>query len=97
MKKETSRLLFDKYFKLANPNCDILLKSGKVIRGVIIGYYFSDADQPESPIHHWRVLRCVDAAHTGFDGENYNEGTCIRHCDIASVTFEEDLSVLICS
>lgn len=89
--------MFDKYFTLANPNVEIQLKNGRVIHGIIVGYYFTDTENQESPIHHWRVMDCRVSVQTGFNEHRCNKGECIRHGDIASVTFEEDRSELIVS
>jgi hypothetical protein len=94
MKKNTSRILHDKYFKLANRNIEILLKNGRRIHGIIVGYFPSDPDDEESPIHHWHIIDGNSQSFLNFSDPGFQQGALIRHCDIASITFEEDNSTL---
>ena len=94
MKKDTSRILYNRYFRLANRNIEILLKNGRKIHGRIVGYFSSDADSRESPIHHWHIINGKGSSCRDYSGIGVEQGELIRHCDIASVTFEEDNSTL---
>lgn len=94
MKRNTSRILYDKYFKLANRNIEILLKNGKRIHGIIIGYFPSDPDDEGSPIHHWHIIDNDSQSFLNSSDPEFQQGSLIRHCDITSITFEEDNSIL---
>ena len=94
MKTDTSRILYDRYFQLANRNIEIRLKNGTKVHGIIVGYFSSDADNAESPIHHWHVVDVKGLSRWDFCGLRFEQGALIKHRDIAAITFEEDNSTL---
>ena len=95
MKKDASRVLYDKYFNLRNRNIEIVLKNGGRIRGIIVGYYTDDLENEESAIQKWHVVVANQSSCLDFSGFGGNNGTLIRHRDIASITFEEDQSTMV--
>jgi hypothetical protein len=90
MKRDTSRILYDRYLQFPNRNIEIRLKNGSIIHGKIAGYFSSDTDNGESPIHHWRITDPESKTGLDFTGLGRERGKLIRHGDIASVTFEDD-------
>jgi len=96
MKKDTSRILHDRYFSLTNRTIQIVLRNGKKIRGIIIGFVNRDADDMQSPVRLWHIVEEKDRIFAVTAVRGLDHGTMIRHRDILSVTFEEDNSIIFC-
>jgi hypothetical protein len=94
MKKDFSRLLYDKYFGLTNRNIVVRLKNGTVFSCVIIGFYKSgdEADQPY--IVKWHITGVKDKSTSGVDPLDLLNGEVIEQKDIAEVDFLADNTVL---
>lgn len=93
---DTSRMLHDRYYGMTNRNIELVLKDGRHIRGIIVGFCEEDEDAENSPIHLWHI---VDPDQRG-DGTSIDyeliKGIFVRHKDIISVTFEDDHSTMYC-
>lgn len=94
MKKETSRILHDKYFGLSDRRVELLLRNGKKLRGFIIGFYYGDDDSETPPVTMWHFTDEDAEMNTGFDCFGHLRGEIIRHSDIDTVYFFEDDSIL---
>ena len=95
MKKDSSLLVYQKYYSLANRNVIFTLNDHRICKGQIIGYYKGDIDYNEPYIIKWHL-------HTGAQNSlNVNVelfgsmmGEIISHSDIKSVHFEDDNTII---
>ncbi len=94
MKKDFSKLLYDRYFKLTNRNIEMILKDGKIIRGTIIGFFKGDQSFNEPYVTTWHLVDGQDKTGLGTDAFAYLEGHAIEQSDILQVKFCADNTVL---
>lgn len=94
MKQDTSKILHDKYFKLANKNIEVILKNGNVIKGVIIGFVKGDIHKKESYIIKWHIADEKYMLTIGLDAFGFPIGNIIRQADIQKIFFYQDNSIL---
>jgi hypothetical protein len=94
LKTDTSRILYDKYYRHSNRNVEIVLKDGRRIHGVIAGFFSADAENVRSPIHHWHIINGMDQSCLTGCILGFEQGEVIRHRDIATVIFDEDHSTI---
>ena len=87
---DSSIWLHHKYFGLKNPQIIIKLKNGRVLKGIIHGYYHGDEDKGEPRYWMWHILDPNEAYTLGVDAFGFQMGEIIRHREIAEVYFEED-------
>ena len=94
MKKDLSRLLYDKYFGLQNRNIEVKLKNGTVFCCVIIGFYKTGEEEDRPYINKWHIAPVTDKNKLGINALDLLNGKTIDEEDITEVTFMEDGSVL---
>jgi len=94
MKTNSSWLLHDKYFRLTNKNIEVLLRNGRSIRGVIVGYFLNGIDQNEPSIWKWHIVQENDSRGWGIDGMGNMRGEIIKQRSIAEIRFQEDNSIM---
>lgn len=94
MEKDTSRILFDKYFSLSDRTIEVVLKSGRRLTSVIIGFWYSEDENDEPPVKKWHIVDKEHNTSSGFDNLGIIQGEIIKHCDIDTVYFFEDKSIL---
>jgi hypothetical protein len=93
MEKDFSRLLYDKYFGLTDPNIEVKLVNGTVFPCIIIGFYKSvEGELPY--IEKWHIANKKNEHTLGINAYDLPIGKIIRQKDIAEVRFFEDGSVL---
>jgi hypothetical protein len=94
MEKDFSRILYEKYFSLTNRNIEIALKNGKVVRGMIIGFYRNGEYSNKPYILKWHIVNENDKMSLGVDSFGFMIGEIIKTTDIAQVRFIADGSFL---
>lgn len=94
MNTDFSKLLYDKYFSLKNRNIVILLKNGRLIKGVIFGFYRGDEDSDEPYIIKWHIIKNNTGRTPCIDPFGFIPGELINQSDIAEVYFLFDNSSL---
>ena len=90
--KDSSTKMLEKYFSLTNCDVEVLLKNGRMIKGVIIGFYSNDEELEEPAVHHWHIIDQNDKIAFGFDPFGLIKGEIVKHSEIASIYFHEDNS-----
>jgi hypothetical protein len=94
MEKDFSGILYEKYFSLTDRNIEIELKNGKVVQGMIIGFYRNGEYNSKPCIFKWHIVNADDEMSLGVDGLGFLAGEIIKTRDIAHVRFIEDDSSL---
>jgi hypothetical protein len=89
---DSARAVYEKYLGLANPEVEIILKSGRCIRGAIVGYYSRDGEGAEVSVDRWHIAGSADNFNACIDTFGFLRGEIVRHCDIATIIFLEDKS-----
>lgn len=89
-----SKVLFEKYIRLKNRNMELVLKNGRHIKGVIVGYFKGDEENKEPYIRRWHIVDEDDSATMGFDPFGKLIGELVDHADIAEVYIQEDGSFI---
>jgi fibronectin type 3 domain-containing protein len=95
MKKDSSWLLHEKYFKLTNKNIEVFLRDGRSIKGVFVGFFLHGADSDEPSISKWHIVDEQASFSWGVDGLGNTRGEIIRQRAIAQIHFQEDNSTMI--
>ncbi len=90
MKTDYSRIFYNKYFGLANRNIEVRMKNGKIIQGIIIGFYRSCDDDAIPCITRWHIVDEKDKMCFGTDSLGCMTGQIIKQKEIASVKFFDD-------
>ena len=94
MEKDFSRLLYDKYFGLANRNIVVKLKDGNVFSCIIIGFYKSGDEKDTPYIKKWHITGATDKSTLGINPLDLLNGQIIENKDIAEVDFMADHTIL---
>ncbi len=94
METDTSLILYQKYFSLANRQIEVKLKNNRTISGVIVGFFKSDEDAHDFHICEWHIADEKDKLTLGVDAFGYIKGVIVRHRDIIEVKFFEDGSIM---
>jgi len=94
MEKDFSWVLHDKYFKLTNKNIEVILRNGRMVRGVIVGFFLSGDEGSDQSITKWHIVDEMDAINHGVDGLGKKKGEVIRQRDISEIHFQEDDSIM---
>ena len=99
MNRDLSWELHDRYFNLSDRKIELVLKSGRVLRGMIIGYFTDGIDNGNARISKWHFLeekaRDNDLYFNGIDVLGNMRGEVIRQKEIREVRFLEDGSILV--
>lgn len=95
MKINYARLLHDKYFSLTDRNIEVILKNGRIMKGVIIGFFTSGEECSEPSIKRWHILEQKHESGSLPDGLGVVCGEIIDHKAIAEVHFPEDNSKMV--
>ena len=95
MKKDSSKLVYQKYYTLVNRNVIFTLNDTHIFRGQIIGYYKGDLDSNEPYISRWHLYNCPQNS-LNVNDELFGSmiGEIISHADIKSVQFEDDNAII---
>jgi len=94
MEKDFSRLLYDKYFGLANPNIVVKLKNGNVFSCIIIGFYKSGDEDDKPYINKWHITGVKEKGALAINPFDLLNGQIIKNKDIAEVDFLADNTIL---
>ena len=97
MKKDSSCILFERYFSLSDRNIEIILKNGRILHGIFAGFFFLNDDPDNPSIHTWHFVNNNEHGNSGYCGVQFCRGELILHRDIASVTFMADHSTMVFS
>jgi hypothetical protein len=94
MKKDISKLAYDKFMTLRLPEIRVSLKNGKTITGTLIGFYKGNGHKNEPFITKWHILKSKDSTTLGSDVFGNRIGGLINHEEIARIYFREDKSTI---
>ncbi len=94
MKRDSSWLLHDKYYSLTNKTIEVILRNGRSIKGVFVGFFVSDEESGPPSILRWHIADLPEGLVRGVDGLGNMKGEIIRHRVIAEIRFAEDQSVM---
>jgi len=83
METEFSEQFYEKYFNSSNRNVEITLRSERIVKGVICGFYRND----EEHIIKWHIVDVQDGLVLGSDAFGYSTGEIIQLEDIQHVAF----------
>lgn len=64
---------------------EILLKNGRVVTGFVIGYFKQDADEDQSPVIAWHIVKEIDKMSMGIDAFGYLVGEIIAQKEIQQI------------
>lgn len=94
MNKDFSKLLYDRYFNLADRNIEIIVKDGRSIKGTIIGFFKGDEAYLEPYITSWHLVDEQDKMGLGTDAFAYLQGQAVEQSEILQVKFCGDNTVM---
>lgn len=72
----------------------LVLKNGRHIKGVIVGYFKGDELSDEPYIMRWHIVDENDSTTMGFDTFGCLIGELVDHANIAEVYIQEDGSFI---
>lgn len=90
MINDSSSWLHHKYFSLKNRQISIKLKNGRVLNGIIHGFYHGDESWDKHFYWRWYILPNGKKFGLGVDAFGFELGEIINHTDIEKIYFEED-------
>jgi len=92
MRENSSSILYAKYISCPDDRVEMTLKSGRIIRGKIVGYFYKDSDSEIPVISKWRIVDEKDTCSTVLNSLNISNGEIITHKEISEVNFLYDKS-----
>lgn len=90
-------MLFNKYLNLNNKASRVVLCDGRIIEGVIVGFFKGNRHSNDPYILKWHFMDVKDELSFGFDMFGNRIGEIISHKEIVEIYLYENDTKVICT